>query len=480
MGKNYLLVGSKKSDIVRRFLQYASSAKINLHLLNPSEEATQSRSSSETKRNDVILRRPQKHNLRAAAETIASRNIAGTKGVIWAVDAEFPASEYFRATKRPGGGDEIGDLKSLLQHMREKNISEFLWLTKRGKLSSLNLSRKEKKRNNSSDPSEAGQKTMADFIRSQKDINWTIISNGNEQEHEQQTANQPPIQTKATIHQEHDKTARAVTEILRVGGFPGAIIETANLPNNTNKIPRAIVNLKQSRIFLEITAPSRPSRKRFKKKIPSSTSTHNPLSSFTPPANYARLARPYENASPMSRLLSEIRAERVEGEHLSRLETLRLENDRRERAAKRYRTMKSNHEIKVQSLAQPSPVKSHFMGLSNTAEMVWSLAGAGVPITPSSSIQPTLVAEQVPDITTPIMTKGVENEAVEKAENTEEEEQGVLERLAEALATTTNSTDLSPSLSMAAGSTSSQSDQTGYHPRWQYTRWHTKRANRRR
>jgi hypothetical protein len=446
---NNLVVRSKRSDIFRRFLHYASTANINL----PVRDSSRSHSSPENAGNDVRQHRP-------SARRKHSRDIAGTKGIIWAVDAEFPATEYFRSRTSKS---EIGALKSLFTEIREKNVGEFLGLTKRRPSSASQTFQQQN--SHKTNPSATQHKLMKRFIKSQKDIKCTIVSNGIPAKTPEQSL---LMTTKSAQPQEHDKTARAIAEVLSSGGLPGSIVNTSSLPNEMSRIRRAITHLRESRVFLELTAPSRPSQTQNKFKKSSSSVPTSPLAASYS-IDYGHLSRPSENPSPMSKLLSEIRAERVEGEHRSRVEHLRLEELGRKRDSDRYQPLKSTREINPQ--ARVSRMKDRPLGLERAAARIWG--AAGLPDVLPTPVPSTLVTERRPKAS----ADQTENKE-DVAERVVKSPESVFEKLAGVLATTSER-HLSPQLSMPA-SNSSHDGEGDYHPRWQYTRWHTKRANRRR
>src|SRR5579862_3826974 len=206
MAKSYLLVGSVKSDLVRRFLRYASAAKLNMQYLSSLKKET-ARAKTEIANNGNPVQRSLPLGLRKR------ENITGTKGIIWAVDADFPVTEYFRT---PQSEDNVGNLKELFDRMREKKVNEFLWLTNR-----LPVSSQDSKVQGTADNSQSGldpptfeRKMMANFIKSQKDINWTIVSNGVQTQDDLQSASRSDMKTEQRMN---ERTARAVAEILRVG-----------------------------------------------------------------------------------------------------------------------------------------------------------------------------------------------------------------------------------------------------------------------
>jgi len=244
------------------------------------------------------------------------------------------------------------------------------------------------------------------------------------------------------------------------------------LPTNANKIPKAIVDLKQSRIFLELTAPSRPSQNSRYKNFTSPSS--NPIVSSLHSRDFSdqstQSSQPYTHPSRMTRLLSEIRAERERGEHHARIEALRLENQRREDATARYQAMKIDRT--GTDTRQPRERKTRPLGLERTAINIWG--AAGIPDVPPISVKPNPEVE--PEVATTSLP--TTDERVSENKMGQEEEQGVFEKLVEVFSNP--STDqLSPHLSVPA-STASHYDADGYHPRWQYTRWHTKNGKWRR
>ena len=121
---------------------------------------------------------------------------------------------------------------------------------------------------------------------------------------------------------------------------------------------------------------------------------------------------------------------------------------------------------------QPRERKTRPLGLERTAINIWG--AAGIPDVPPISVKPN------PEVELEVATTSLPTTEERVSENKmgQEEEQGVFEKLVEVFSN--QSTDqLSPHLSVPA-STASHYDVDGYHPRWQYTRWHTKNGKWRR
>lgn len=472
----YIVVGSRKSEIVKRFIRYASAAKLNLQYLYP-REITQSLSASSSPDDTRINNNLQPKDSRLESQTSAPGNqIIGTRGVIWAVDEDSPATEYFRT--KPSR-DEVGELKDLFKSMREKNVKEFLWFTK-----SLRTEPRggtaEKKYHGSLNEMEgprAEQERMAAFIKGQEGIDWTILSNGMQgrhvTDHNEQTSGEIIIRSKE--RDESERVARALAEILKVGGLKGTILDMKTLPTKANKIPKAISHIKQSRIFLELTAPSRPRRySNLATSKSSSTSVDSVLVSINP-RNSLKTVQSRESTSPsrMTQLLAEVRAARERGENQAYQKLLQLENSRRTRATTRYQDMKDGvAETDNRLLRQGVHMRRKPVGLARTAIHLYG--ASGIPEIPSPPICP--VSEPQSE---PVTSKIAETRDTKPDEPAviQDEEQSVLDKLVDVLSN--RSADvLSPHLAMPI-STNTSEGKDGYHPRWQYTRWHSKKGSRR-
>ena len=472
----YIVVGSRKSEIVKRLIRYASAAKLNLQYLYP-REITQSLSASGSPDDTPINNNLQPKDSRLESQTSAPENqIIGTRGVIWAVDEDSPATEYF---KTKPSRDDVGELKALFKSMRERNVKEFLWFTKhlRTQPEGGTAEKRYQRSLNQMEGQRTEQGRMAAFIKGQEGIDWTILSNGMQGRHvthnNQQTSGE--IRTRSKERDESERVARALAEIIKVGGLKGTILDMETLPTKAKKIPKAISHIKQSRIFLELTAPSRPRRYSNLATSKSSSTSVNPILVPINTLNNLKTDESRESTSPsrMAQLLAELRAARERGENEAYQKLLQLENSRRTRATTRYQDMKGGvAETDNRLLQQGVHMSRKPVGLARTAIHLYG--ASGIPEIPLPPRRP--LSEPQPE---PVTRKVVEASDTKADEPTviQDEEQSVLDKLVDVLSNRSAGV-LSPHLATPI-STNTSEGKDGYHPRWQYTRWHSKKGSRR-